>query len=262
MNDNLKPTRVFVVDINPEITAWAQQQYPQYWREDLGEKKRTSFLLSRALLHHVLYHYYDNTLSALPELAYTEHQKPYFKHYPITFNLTHSADFIGLVIAEGDLPIGIDIETIQRRRNFEGLLKRTFHESEISWVLKTIDKVYPLNISSEIMDHLPQKAMERFFLLWSAKEAYLKADGRGIQGLHSVLFSPERATMTGDLANGTLLATVLPSQHSDQLSSFAVYIPTTNEKLQTIKYLLIRDQEVCFQNHHATWQVIMQDTSH
>lgn len=220
----MTPTYTIILSINDESVQWAKTHYPQFWDQNLGNKKRISFLLSRALLLHTLKTYYQ--ITDLPEIIYNQHQKPIFKTGDIHFNLTHSSEFVGLIMSSQSSDLGIDIESIIPRRNFLGLLQRTFSSQEISWILKTTEIDFAERVQAQ--DHSPLKddEMVRFFLLWSAKEAYLKADGRGLQGLNTLHLNPQLSTMDGDLENGSLLLTTLTAENATEtLSSLALYLP-------------------------------------
>ncbi len=75
------------------------------------------------------------------------------------WSISHKPLLAGAVISDG--PVGIDIEHIQPRGN-EGLWGRLADQRE--WEISG------------------QRSWEMFFRLWTAKEATLKANGRGISG--------------------------------------------------------------------------------
>lgn len=226
--------------INETTQQWAKAHYPQFWQQNLGEKKRTSYLLSRALLLHTLTTYYQ--LTQLPEMSYNSHQKPAFKNSNIRFNLTHSSDFVGLIITDESIDIGIDIERIVPRRNFSGLLQRTFTPIEIEWILQSSTTPSHPFTHRESTQNLQIDEQIRFFLLWSAKEAYLKADGRGLQGLSSLLLNPQQSSMNGDLKDGLLLLATLTAANALQsLNSLALYLPSHKLSELSIQTLAITD---------------------
>lgn len=239
----MSQTYCILLEINEGSLQWAKTYYSQFWEPHLGNKKRTSYLLSRALLLHTLEKYYQ--IKQLPEIIYNQHQKPIFKSSDITFNLTHSTDFVGLVISSESCALGIDIESIMPRRNFLGLLQRTFEPQEICWILKTTKTQFANIIQAQQPLTLKEDEMVRFFLLWSAKEAYLKADGRGLQGLNTLHLSPQLSTMDGDLENGSLLLTTLAATSTNHLSSLALYLPN-----QLLPKLSI--QTLAITNHYQT----------
>lgn len=88
--------------------------------------------------------------------------KPVFKYHPdISFSISHSGDYAICTI--GDAPLGNDIE---RRR--EGRLKvadRFFAKEELAWL-------YDAKEDAE--------RDLRMFRLWTMKESFIKANGRGM----------------------------------------------------------------------------------
>ena len=116
------------------------------------------------------------------DLAFYKNQygKPFLKQSisaDIKFNVTHTGD-IGLV-AVSSREVGIDVE------------KRTRHISNIHRIinsrLTTKEKesllINPSNLSPE---QLEEVLRERFLLMWTRKEAFLKCSGEGIKrGLKS-----------------------------------------------------------------------------
>ncbi|MHC5225068.1 4'-phosphopantetheinyl transferase family protein [Ignatzschineria sp. LJL83] len=248
----MNPVYAVVLEINDENIQWAKTHYPQFWNIDLGNKKRTSYLLSRALLLHTLQSYFQ--IHQLPEISYNDHQKPIFTNCDISFNLTHSNDYVGLIISSGSIPLGIDIEAIQPRRNFSGLLNRTFQPEEIEWILER-----KWDISTNPNLDLTPDEITRFFLLWSAKEAYLKADGRGLQGLHSIVLNPMQSTMKGDLNHGALLLSTLSfAETAKKPNSLALYLPSERSSHFSLQILSISS---LLQSNYLpipiTWQVTM-----
>lgn len=77
------------------------------------------------------------------------------------FNLSHSADVVVLAAARGR-EIGVDIERLRPAVNWSGVAQTVFSRSERSALAQAAD---PLS---------------SFYSLWTAKEAYLKACGVGL----------------------------------------------------------------------------------
>lgn len=96
------------------------------------------------------------------ETACGANGKPYFKgHADLHFNLSHSGNFAVCIVA--GMPCGIDIEG---NRPFKpSVAKKFFSKTEYHWIYDTE------NVSVQA---------ERFFRLWTLKEAYAKATGNGI----------------------------------------------------------------------------------
>lgn len=93
----------------------------------------------------------------------------------LDFNWSHSGEH-ALVAVAHDLPeLGVDIERYRERSRALELATRFFDHSETAWLAS-----------------LPVAQRSHGFLqLWTAKEAVLKATGRGLAyGLHRVVFAP------------------------------------------------------------------------
>ena len=93
-----------------------------------------------------------------------EHGKPYFEfvseELSFEFNISHSGDYVA--VAVGVVPVGVDIQIVQNNRM--KLAGRFFSVEE-----------------NEALDGLAdEEKLQRFFQIWTRKEALLKADGCGI----------------------------------------------------------------------------------
>ncbi|MEA2165071.1 MAG: 4-phosphopantetheinyl transferase [Thermoanaerobaculia bacterium] len=89
-----------------------------------------------------------------------EHGKPALPGHEIEFNASHSGDLVALTLAA--TPVGIDIE---RRRALHApltLARRFFSPAEFAYVSTAADLA------------------SAFFRVWTAKEAIVKASGKGI----------------------------------------------------------------------------------
>lgn len=93
---------------------------------------------------------------------YGIHGKPAIKGDPLFFNISHTRNSFSFAISEY-FYIGLDVEEINRDINFESIIRRFFSGDEGEYILNS-----------------KGKSRERFFLLWTRKEAFLKAIGTGI----------------------------------------------------------------------------------
>ena len=105
-------------------------------------------------------------LGVCPEsvlLSVGEYGKPFIRGSSIKFNVSHSLNrFIVAVTVNRE--VGIDIESVQSLRDFDGLSKITLSARE-----------------QAIVSSLPEPhKLFYFYQLWTRKEAYLKAVGTGI----------------------------------------------------------------------------------
>ena len=99
-----------------------------------------------------------------------EHGKPYAKDLNVEFNISHSADMV--VCAVDDNPVGVDIEKI--RSVDLNTAKRIFNDWEIRYIFECIPDVEDYNC------YLNDAVLQRFFELWTKKEAYGKLLGVGL----------------------------------------------------------------------------------
>lgn len=116
-------------------------------------------------------------------LEKNENGKPWIKDYPeFYFNISHAGDYV--VLAYGDVPLGVDIEQIRGKENLR-VARRCFTEREYAYV----------SGQKEVEDSL---SAERFFYLWTMKESYLKLTGDGISvPLNSFEIDPEQKIVIG-----------------------------------------------------------------
>ncbi|MBI3823177.1 MAG: 4'-phosphopantetheinyl transferase superfamily protein [Planctomycetes bacterium] len=127
------------------------------------EHDRNLFLLSRGLMRSVLASY----LGCRPrdvQFAANNFGKPILQNAPaLQFNLTHSRGAAALAVG-GSREVGVDIERRERQVEYLALAQRFFTAAEAQHLL---------NIGEE-------KRSDAFFAIWTLKEAFVKAIGRGI----------------------------------------------------------------------------------
>lgn len=142
----------------------------------------------RGPLLEILARYVGSTAEEI-RLVAGEHGRPHLADpspASLDFNWSHCAGHAALALARGLAP-GIDIELLGERANALRLAQRYFHPAETA-----------------ALAALPVQERARAFLeLWTAKEALLKALGRGLAfGLHRLQVSCEPAprllTLEGD----------------------------------------------------------------
>ncbi len=81
------------------------------------------------------------------------------------FNLSHCDEWAALALSR-DGEVGVDIESSARRNDIDGIAERFFQPEEAAW-LQSLPAV---------------QRREKFFQLWTVKEATVKALGTGIAG--------------------------------------------------------------------------------
>lgn len=150
------------------------------------------FLAGRRLIRHALSH----LLGIAPaSLRLVENQygalalDPGAHPGPWHFNLSHTDHLLALAIARH--PIGVDVEHVHRPGRTVELADRFFAPAEIAALLA-------------LPEHLRR---DRFFDLWTLKEAYIKARGMGL----AIPLADFAFTLDEGLDAGSIRITVAPS---------------------------------------------------
>lgn len=86
---------------------------------------------------------------------------------PLQFNLSHSHDAILIAVTKGQT-VGVDIEYMKARPRMADIAQHYFHPQESQVVTKALDAG----------DNL--RALQQFYKVWTLKEAFIKADGKGM----------------------------------------------------------------------------------
>lgn len=143
------------------LDAQEIERYHGFSCEDAARQ----FLAGRALTRAAL-SCYANVPPRLWSFAANAHGRPAIDepraHRGLCFNLSHTSG--AAVLAIGRVPeVGIDVETTDRPVDIEWIGRSVFTQSERGWIAAG-------GSGSET---------DRFFDLWTLKEAYIKARGRG-----------------------------------------------------------------------------------
>lgn len=135
---------------------------------------RRRFLLCRAALRCLL----AERLNAAPDLlrlVADPYGKPHLADRPagLSFNLSHTNDLALIALSNGPL-LGVDVEAWRPARSLRGIAQRCFAKQEFErWQSLAETEQVPA-----------------FFSLWTRKEAFAKAVGRGIAlGLERIVFN-------------------------------------------------------------------------
>lgn len=126
-----------------------------------GSAQREQFLTGRAFLRDVLSRH-ARCPSAGLEFSLTRFGKPFLGASPrVHFNLSHSNGIYIAAVAEAE--VGVDVELIDRDIDHRSVGQEVFSGPEIAF-----------------LDEAPaDRLAQRFFSVWTRKEAYLKATGLG-----------------------------------------------------------------------------------
>jgi len=121
---------------------------------------RRRSIVARAATRRLLGRYLDRDPQSLVFIE-EEHGKPALRDREIEFNASHSGDLVALAFAR-DTPVGVDVEGRRQLHDTLALARRYFSGEEVAMVEKASDTA------------------DAFFAIWTAKEAIVKASGKGI----------------------------------------------------------------------------------
>jgi 4'-phosphopantetheinyl transferase len=122
-------------------------------------RDKNRYIISHGAMRNILGKYL-NQQPSLVEFEYGINEKPYINNEAgLHFNLSHSGDWALLAIANSE--IGVDTELIKYDFDYKDIMDGYFGEDEINYINE-------------------DRSAERFFLLWTRKEAQIKATGKGL----------------------------------------------------------------------------------
>ena len=131
------------------------------------KKHRHQYLITRALVRSVLSFYVDEISPQEWQFNLNQYGKPSIQqpdvHLPLQFNLSHTEQMTVMAVALNS-EVGVDIEYLHRRGKTVELAERYFSPSEVK----------------QLLDLPKKRQRQRFFELWTLKEAYIKACGMGL----------------------------------------------------------------------------------
>jgi 4'-phosphopantetheinyl transferase len=176
--------------------AWLNPEEQERWQRFRFGADQQRFLLARALVRSVLAGYlqqapaavqFTRTAHGKPELhpqsqnRFNQQDQPKFPRQPLAplhFNLSHTHGLLVLAVTTG-AEVGVDVEAMTREVEILALAERFFAPTEVALLRQCSGE------HSERSTH----QRELFFRLWTLKEAYVKALGRGLSvGLDTFAF--------------------------------------------------------------------------
>lgn len=125
------------------------------------EPGRVRHILGRCLVRSVLAQVYACEPSAVA-IDVDDKGRPHCEADRVTFSITHSGDCVLAAFSHGGR-IGLDVECTSRVVKALSLARHFFHPEEVAYIESGGDSME-----------------ERFFRIWTAKEAYCKAIGLGL----------------------------------------------------------------------------------
>lgn len=164
----------------PLLDAYHQLLTPdEYskWERYRFDKDKHQHLITRALVRHTLSRYVPEIAPADWRFHCNDHGKPSITNslaLPLQFNVSHTQNRVALAVTVGQ-EVGVDVEKIKAVEQVRGLAERCFTDEENRYIFGG--------------GH--DRVLWRFFKLWTLKEAYIKACGRGLSiSLQALSFTP------------------------------------------------------------------------
>lgn len=148
------------------MLAFVPQERKDKIQSYRNDADKCRILAAGLLLEYGLSHYDYSLLTEKKgkktvSLAQGEYGKPYLlEETEISFNLSHSGNYAAAIF--GFLQVGIDIE--KKRSKKEAVARRFFHSQEYEYLLSMEENLQEMC----------------FTKIWSRKESYVKAIGKGL----------------------------------------------------------------------------------
>ncbi|MDO9005937.1 MAG: 4'-phosphopantetheinyl transferase superfamily protein [Aquabacterium sp.] len=157
-------------EMNATVHQWCMPLLDAAERVQAGrfllDKPRDQYVVSRAMVRQVLADYLGIPPLSL-SFARNDHGRPHIasprQAMGLHFSLSHTEGLIALAVALVPA-VGLDVETVNREADVEGIACHYF--SAFEWD------------ALRLLDGWAQR--EAFLALWTVKEAYIKACGKGL----------------------------------------------------------------------------------
>ena len=137
-----------------------------------------TYVISHALVNKKISELLRTEFNTL-KINYFDNKKPYVERGNLDFNLSHSSDYFAFAISvHENIFVGVDIEEIKQNLDIKPIIENYFHKNEINYVL-----------NSKSYNRTPH---QKFYEIWTRKEAFLKMLGIGLSGkLSEIDMSPD-----------------------------------------------------------------------
>lgn len=160
--DLLPPSTNELLTLRNQLTDQERERADRF----LAEKHRSRFVVGRARMRQILGKYVEQSPADV-ELQFENLGKPYFADPALNekyqFNFSNSSN-LAICAVTLEQPVGVDLERIRTMSDMLGLARRYFAESETTALFAQPESKQPA----------------AFFRLWTRKEAWLKAIGKGL----------------------------------------------------------------------------------
>ena len=126
------------------------------------EVDKNRFIVAHGALRNILSRYLQNNSAELT-FSLNQYGKPTLVNSTLEFNLSHSGEFALVAVTQGR-KVGVDVERIRQGISSHVIAQQYFSKAEVAE-----------------LQSLPLEQRESaFFICWTRKEAYIKAQGLGL----------------------------------------------------------------------------------
>lgn len=156
--------------VTPTSVEWAERhaevldsEEARRWKRYHRQESQDLFLVAHVATRFVL-STYDSTDPVAWAFERGKNGRPELTGGPdgLRFNISHTEGMVA-VLVHGESDAGVDVESPWRSTNIESVSRRVFTDDERSAMLDLPE---------------PERA-ERFYQLWTLKESFIKAKGKG-----------------------------------------------------------------------------------
>ncbi len=181
------PLKLKAGQVEQAVSLLNETQHDKYQRRAV-QQQQISYLAGRFYLNYLLCAY-TGCQNQKIELSYGRLKKPHLSNNPQQLHFNYTDTVIGnrawgLFAFARHAEVGVDLESLERRSKFDIIAGRRFSSAEQNFVREADGSINP----------------HRFLAIWTRKEAYGKATGRGINfvmreldlaspGLHELNFT-------------------------------------------------------------------------
>lgn len=156
--------------VETELVSYINQDEEARASRFINPQHGRQYRCIRGMLRKLLAHYLSSTPGEI-QFEYAEHGKPLLKgNANLHFNLSHSRDMAAFAF-KLEHEVGVDIEYMRPQKDLLGMMRHIGSEKE----------------QAELKNMHEADADQAFYRLWTRKEAFIKAVGRGLgMGLRSI----------------------------------------------------------------------------
>lgn len=125
-----------------------------------------TYVISHALLNQKISEVLRTDFRNIKIRFFDRDTKPFVENEKLDFNLSHSSEYFAFAISNrSNSFVGVDIEKIRENLEIEPIISNYFHKNEASYILSNKDQILH---------------RQRFYRIWTRKEAFLKMLGIGL----------------------------------------------------------------------------------